>query len=216
MQNLEECLKKLGDENWRDISNSIIYVRCPESLEVLKKAGFSVDGRNDGFICMCFIDHLKGLSFYVIAAAHIRNTNIFVSKENKSSSLVLAACDFAECLYLNQENMEVDLSNYFSYAGSIMKEYEEPFEEAVALRDITELDDFRKPFFPDEIEVLLIGKDFGQERVYVRAERFGENCLYGVLVDEPSNKSAGLACGDEIDFMLVDRDGKSSTVHVLK
>ena len=170
-KNLESCLKPLGTEDWRNISNSIVYVRYSQGLDILKKAGFEVDSRNDGFIGMCFVDHVEGLSFYVIAAAHIRDNNIFLSKENKSSRLILRALGLKDCLYLNQENIEVDLSRYYSYAGDIMKEFEEPFEEAVSIRDITELDDFRKPFSPDEIEVLLIGKAFGQECVMVRAEQ---------------------------------------------
>ena len=208
-------MKKLNDENWRNISNSIVYIRCKEKLEILKKAGFEVDPRNDGFIAMCFINHLEGLSFYVIAAAHIRDTNIFVCKKNKSSVLVIGAEELKECLYLNQECMEINLPQYYSYAADVMKKYEEPFEEAVSIRDITELDEFRKPFFPDDIEVLLIGKDFDQERVFVRAERYGGNCLYGVLLDEPGEKT-GLHKGDEIDFMLLEKDGRSSTVHVVK
>ncbi len=212
-EKLELCLKNLGAENWRNICNSLVYIRCPQKLEVLKKASFEVDSRNDGFIAMCFVDHAEGLCFYVIAAAHIRDNNIFVSRENKASRLIFKASEFEKCLYLNQENIEVDLSRYYSYAGAIMKEFEEPFEEAVAIRDITELDDFRRPFNPDEIEVMLIGKEFGQKRIFVRAERFGENCLYGIIVSEPG-ADTGFCKGDEIDFMLVEREGKLSTVHV--
>ena len=212
-KNLESCLKPLGTEDWRNIANSIVYVRYSQGLDILKKAGFEVDSRNDGFIGMCFVDHVEGRSFYVIAAAHIRDNNIFLSKENKSSRLILRALGLKDCLYLNQENIEVDLSRYYSYAGDIMKEFEEPFGEAVSIRDITELDDFRKPFSPDEIEVLLIGKAFGQERVMIRAEQYGENCLKGILLDEPQAK-AGMHKGDEIDFMLVEREGGFSTVHL--
>ena len=214
-QNLESCLKKLNNENWRNISNSIVYIRCKDKLDVLKKAGFEVDPRNDGFIAMCFINHVEGLSFYVIAAAHIRDTNIFVSRENKNSQLIIGAGELQNCMYLNQECMEINLTQYYSYADSVMKDYEQDFEEAVSIRDITELDDFRKPFSPDDIEILLIGKNFGQERVFVRAERFGNNCLYGILLNEPQNNT-GLHKGDEIDFILVEKDGKSSTVHVVK
>ena len=214
-KNLESCLKPLGTEDWRKIYNSIVYVRYSQGLDILKKAGFEVDSRNDGFIGMCFVDHVEGLSFYVIAAAHIRDNNIFLSKENKSSRLILRALGLKDCLYLNQENIDLDLSRYYSYAQNIIKNYEEPFEEAVEIRDITELDGFRKPFWPDEIEVLLIGGAGQQERVFVRAERFGENCLFGLLVDEPE-LFEGIHKGDEIDFMLIEREGKSSTVHVVK
>ena len=84
MEKLEAFLKKLGEESWRDICNSVVFIRCPEMLDVLKKAGFEVDSRNDGFIAMCFVDHMEGLSFYVIAAAHIRDNNIFVSSYHYS------------------------------------------------------------------------------------------------------------------------------------
>ena len=215
MENLEGCLKKLGDENWRELTNTVVYIRCAKKLEVLKTAGFKVDPRNDGFLAMCFIDHVKGLCFYIISAAHIRGSDIFVSPENKSSAIILGAQDLAECLYLNQQYIEIDLSRYFDYAASIKKDYEQNIDDVLYIRDITELDDFRKPFFPDDIEVLLIGKDFGQERIFVRSEHYGESGLTGIILDEPQ-KSTGLHQGDEIDFMLVERDGKLSTVHVVK
>ena len=215
MANLESCLKTLGKEDWREITNSMIYIRCPQKLEVLSKAGFKVDPRNDGFLAMCFIDHTKGLSFYVISAAHIREADIFVSPENKSSSMIFAAQDLVECLYLNQQYIETDLSRYFDYAAGIIKDYEQNIDDVLYIRDITELDDFRKPFFPDDIEVLLIGKDFGQERIFVRSEHYGDNGLTGIILDQPQ-KAKGLKKGQEIDFMLVERDGKLSTVHAVK
>ena len=215
MENLETYLKKLNEENWRNITNSVVYIRSPEKLEILKTAGFDVDSRNDGFIAMCFVDHIEGLSFYVIAAAHIRDQNIFISKENKSSSLIFRIQGLSECFYLNQEYINVDFLRWDSYAKEIISSYEADCEEAVEMRDITELDDFRNPFFPDDIEVLLLGKSFGQKRVYVRAQRYGENCLYGCLLDEPPVET-GLHKGDEIDFMLIEREGKYSTVHVCR
>ena len=27
MENLEGCLKKLGDENWRELTNTVVYIR---------------------------------------------------------------------------------------------------------------------------------------------------------------------------------------------
>lgn len=213
MENLEKYLKKLGDEKWRDICNSIVYVRCPAMLETLAKAGFEVDSRNDGFICVCFIDHMEGMSFYVIAAAHIRNENIFICKENKSSQLIIRMQALKECLYLNQNYMNMDFLRWDSYIRSVIHDYEEPYEEAVEIRDIMELDEFRNPVSPDEIEVLLIGKETGQERVMVRAEKYGDNCLKGILLNEPES-AIGIHKGDEIDFMLVEREGGFSTVHV--
>ena len=95
------------------------------------------------------------------------------------------------------------------------KDYEQNIDDVLYIRDITEIDDFRKPFFPDDVEVLLIGKDFGQERIFVRSEHYGENGLTGIILDEPQ-KATSLHKGQEIDFMLIERDGKLSTVHAVK
>ena len=215
MQNLESCLKALGQENWRNITNSMIYIRCPQKLEILQKAGFEVVGRNDGFLALCFVDHLKGLCFYVIAAAHIGEDRVFVSKENKSSQLVFPVGELADCVYLNQDFIEADLSRYYSYVDEIIKQFEDNYEEAVDIRKISKLDDFRQPQFPDNIEVVLIGKGLEQEKVWVRATQFGMNCIYGILLDEP-RQDFGVHKDDLIDIMLIERDGKMSTVHALK
>ena len=215
MENLEACLKKLGEEDWREITNTIVYIRCKEKLELLKKAGFKIDPRNDGFLALTFIDHAKGLSFYAISGAHIRGSDIFVSPENKSSSIILSAEALEDCPYLNQQYIEIDLSQFFYYADSVKRDYEQNIDDVLYIRDITELDDFRKPFFPDDVEVLLLGKTFGQERIFVRTEHYGEKGLSGILLDQPE-KAEGLHKGDEIDFMLVERDGKLRTLHVVK
>ena len=218
MENLEACLKKLGEENWRELANTLVYIRCAEKLMLLKNAGFKVDSRNDGFLALCFIDHAKGLSFYVICAAHIRAADIFVSPENKSSAIIFTAEALKDCPYLNQQYIAIDFSRYFDYVQTVKKEYEQGLDDVLYIRDITELDDFRKPFFPDDIEVLLLGKDFGQERIFVRAEHYGpddQNGLTGLLLDQPV-KAKTLNKGDLIDFMLVERNGKLCTIHVVK
>lgn len=215
MADLEECLKDLGRENWRNIANSMIYIRCPDKLEVLRKAGFEVVGRNDGVLALCFVDHLKGVCFYVIAAAHIGQDRVFVSKENKSSQLVFPVGELDGYLYLNQDFIEADLSHYYSYVDEIMKEFEKNYEEAVDLRKILELDDFRDPQFPDNIEVVLLAKGLEQEKVWIRATQFGLNCIYGILLDEPQ-QDFGVHKDDLIDLMLIERDGKMCTVHAVK
>lgn len=215
MENLETYLKKINEENWRNICNSVVYVRCPQKLDLLKKAGFEVDPRNDGFLAMCFIEHNEGVSFYIISPAHIRNENIFVSRENKSSSLIFRAKDLSECFYLNQDFIQIDLTRYYSYADALKKEYETGIDDIMDSRDLEELDEFREPFFPDDVQILLVGKTFGQEKQIVRIQRFGENCLYGILLNEPS-KATGLHKGDEVDFMFVEREGGLSTIHIVK
>lgn len=215
MENLESCLKTLGKEDWRNITNSMIYIRCPQKLEVLQKAGFEVVGRNDGFLALCFVDHVEGLSFYVIASAHIGQDRVFVSKENKSSQLIFRVGDLLDCSYLNQDFIEADFSQYYSYIDEIIAQFEKACEEAVDIRKLTELDDFRDPQFPDNIEVVLIGKGLEQEKVWIRSEKFGPNCIYGTLLDEP-RQDFGLHKDDLIDMMLIDRDGKSSTIHAVK
>ena len=212
---LETYLVSLEKEDWHNICNSIVYVRCRDKMEVLRKAGFEVDPRNDGILALCFIDHNEGLSFYVIAAAHIRADNIFVSKENKASCVILHAVAMPFALCLKSDFINADAAQYEAYVTQIVRQYEYGLDDAIKMRGITELDGFRKPFFPDDIEVLLLGKDFGQERIFVRSEHYGENGLTGIILDEPQ-KAASLHKGDEIDFMLVEKDGKFSTIHVIK
>ncbi|MBO4532390.1 MAG: hypothetical protein J5726_01645 [Treponema sp.] len=213
--NLEAFLESLEKADWHDICNSIVYVRCPEKMEVLRKAGFAVDPRNDGVLALCFIDHGEGLSFYVIAAAHIRADNIFVSKENKAACVILRAASIPTALCLKSDFINADVNTYEAYVSQIVKQYEYGLDDAIKMRNITELDGFRKPFFPDDIEVLLLAKGLEQERVFVRACKYGEGCLYGQLLDEP-DQDFGVHKDEVIDFMVLDREGTLSTVHLKK
>jgi hypothetical protein len=212
---LETYLVSLEKEDWHNICNSIVYVRCRDKMEVLRKAGFEVDPRNDGILALCFIDHNEGLSFYVIAAAHIRADNIFVSKENKASCVILHAAAMPFALCLKSDYINADVAQYESYVTQIVRQYEYGLDDAIKMRGISELDDFRKPFFPDDIEILLLGKGLEQERVFVRACKYGEGCLYGQLLDEP-DQDFGVHKDEVIDFMVLDREGTLSTVHLKK
>ncbi len=212
---LETYLVSLEKEDWHNICNSIVYVRCRDKMEVLRKAGFEVDPRNDGILALCFIDHNEGLSFYVIAAAHIRADNIFVSKENKASCVILRAVAMPFALCLKSDFINADAAQYEAYVTQIVRQYEYGLDDAIKMRGITELDGFRKPFFPDDIEVLLLAKGLEQERVFVRACKYGEGCLYGQLLDEP-DQDFGVHKDEVIDFMVLDREGTLSTVHLKK
>lgn len=213
MEKLENYLKKIEEENWRNLVNSLVYVRCPGELENLKKVGFEVDGRNDGFLAICYVNHEEGISFSVVAAAHLREDRIFASRENKSSVMTYRIEGLKEYEYLNQNYISAASVQYAWYIEDIVAKYEKNCEEAVEIRSLEELDGFRKPFYPDEIEVVLIGKAFGQEKVWVRVEKFGENALKGVLISEPSS-ACGVCKGDMIDFMLVEQNGRRMTIHV--
>ena len=212
---LEAFLFPLEKENWRDICNSIVYLRCPQKLEVLRKAGFDVDSRNDGVLALCFVDHNEGLSFYVIAAAHIRADNIFVSKENPASVVLLRASSMPDALCLKSDYINADVTRYESYVTQIVRQYEYGIDDAIKMRGIPELDDFRKPFFPDDVEVLLLGKGLEQEKAFVRCCKYGQSCLYGQLLDEPT-QDFGIHKGQQIDFMVLEREGGLSTVHLKK
>ena len=214
-KNLEAYLVSLYREDWHNICNTLVYLRCKEKMDLLKKAGFEVDPRNDGVLALCFIDHEQGLSFYVIAAAHIRADNIFVSKENPASQVLLRASSMQNAPCLKSDYINADLSRYESYVTQIVRQYEYGLDDAIKMRGITELDDFRKPFFPDDVEVLLLSKELEQERVFVRLCKYGQGCLYGELLDEP-DQDFGIHKGQIIDFMVLQREGGLSTVHLKK
>lgn len=214
-KNLEAYLVSLYREDWHNICNTLVYLRCKEKMDLLKKAGFEVDPRNDGVLALCFIDHEQGLSFYVIAAAHIRADNIFVSKENPASQVLLRASSMQNALCLKSDYINADVSRYESYVTQIVRQYEYGLDDAIKMRGITELDDFRKPFFPDDVEVLLLSKELEQERVFVRLCKYGQGCLYGELLDEPT-QDFGIHKGQQIDFMVLEREGGLSTVHLKK
>jgi len=214
-KDLEKYLLPLEKEDWHNICNSIVFVRCPDKMDLLRKAGFEVDPRNDGILALCFIDHNEGLSFYVIAAAHIRADNIFVSKENKASCVILHAVTMPAAPCLKSDFINADAAQYESYVSQIVRQYEYGIDDAIKMRGISELDEFRKPFFPDDIEILLLKKGCDQERVFVRACKYGEGCLYGQLLDQPA-QDFGLNKGDLIDFMVLQREGGLSTLHLVK
>ena len=96
-----------------------------------------------------------------------------------------------------------------------IKQFEKDYEEAVDIRKILKLDEFRDPQFPDNIEVVLLAKGLEQEKVWIRATQFGLNCIYGILLDEPQ-QDFGVHKDDLIDLMLIERDGKMCTVHAVK
>lgn len=84
------------------------------------------------------------------------------------------------------------------------------------MRQIDVLDEFRHPFFPDDIEVFFVGENVQPENMWLRLTRLEDKTFYEKLLDEP-NQDVGFHMNDEMDFIIARQsDDSIVAIHIVK
>lgn len=215
MSDLEENLKPLDTLFWRNIISSLIYIRCPDEIKSLKKAKYHINSQDDGIFAVCYLDHRNGISFEVLATAHLSESEIIISRINNRTPKVYRMESFLKNDALTQDFFEKETIKFQDKLSSITDAYNYDYQEAIETRKITELDPFRFNQFPDDIKILIIGKKITTEEIWVRANHMEGTTIFGELLNEP-NQDIGLHCGDVISFNLIkNKESIIQPVHFL-
>lgn len=198
---IEKDLKLFKDTPFRNIERNFVYVRCPDILQS-QKDEYEIFDKDDGIFGIGYIDHEAGLSVRMISAAHIENNKLIVGKDNKEIMTIFRAEAIQDEYYYPISFKEVNLELFGFYAECIMEGYYSSCKKAIELRDFEILDQFRHPFYPDDIEISFIGNKIGKENIWLRLTKIKKNVFYGTLLNEPI-QNLGYHLGDEIPFNLV-------------
>lgn len=195
---------KAKEYSFRDIYHKICYIELED--DKLKKFAEEFPNRAEatGILGYGYIDHQAGLTFELLARAKKNIDGSIVGFEgNDKVTFKYRFGSIAECPLMVLEESSF-ISQYVDKIDMVNDGYK--VNEAVAMtREINLIDVCRSPEFPDDVLVVLFKKGNQPEGCWVRCESIGENCLKGVLLNEP-NANFNIHAGEIIDFGLVNNE----------
>lgn len=206
----EKDLRLFKDVNFREIERQFVYVRAPELLKTYEDL-YQISKNDDGFFGLGYVDHEAGLTVRIIAPAHIEANQLVVGGDNKEVMSLLRVEAIEEDSFCPIDIEEIDLGLYGVYAEQAMSYYE-GCEGAVEVRGIEILDQFRHPYYPDDVEIHFIGEKIETENMWLRLTRVEDKTFYGTLLDEPVQK-LGIHIGEETSFNIIQM--KDESIHAL-
>ena len=208
----ENSLLEIKKASFRDIERNYVYIKCPDWLKTQTDI-LEISEKDDGIFGLGYVDHEAGLTIRIISCAHIENNQLITGKENKEVMSMIRVEAIENELFYPISVEEIDLKKYGHYVEETMHYYES-CEEAVKVRSIEVLDEFRHQFYPDDIEIHFVGKKIEPENMWLRITKLKDKSFYGTLLDEPVQK-IGIHIGDVISFNIHQfEDGSLHALHV--
>lgn len=154
-----------------------------------------------------YIDSEAGVTLEVIAAGK-RSDDRFRFFEADPHNRVLIRMDGMESArFLIIPDDEGNLKNRYSAKIEPLTTYDVS-EEVEHSRTMVFLDGCRHPFYPDDVQVLLIKEGLNHEQCWARINGLGDHCIMGLLLNEP-NQDFGYHNGEQIGFFVRENEDKS-------
>ena len=210
-------LRSFSETGFREIYQKFIYIHCRELLDMILPR--ELDGSITGLVAYCYIDRTAGLSFrpVMIASVKERNLQVFTFPHMDDTLYILRLGDGA-----------VDPDKYRFFDMSVVGFDTEPFREMKEDIDSTYsagemveylrsgkaafLDKYRNPYFPDDVQALLVNDENMAEQVWVRLTFITENGeIFGELLNEPY-RDQGCHEGDMIELEEMGAQDKTALV----
>lgn len=211
---MKHKLKPMKEASFRDLYRTFLFIKCPDMLKGISDT-FELSDGDDGVFALGYVDYQAGLTFRVIAPAHFDGDKIVIGKQKPDVMFMFRADSVQDCTYVSFEPDEMDYVPYYDYI-EVAQSYEKDLDEVVEMRQIDVLDQFRHPFFPDDVEIFFVGEKIQPENMWLRLTKIKDKTLYGKLLDEP-NQDVGFHVGDEMDFIIARQpDDSIVAVHIVK
>ena len=170
-------------------------------------------GSDDGVIAFGYLDYQAGISFDIIATAHIFDNNLSISCVDKSTRRKIRHGFFDRMhivKVLDLIDTNISLDDFYCEVAAHEIYYRNLDHDIEALRSNTDLDTSRHPSFPDDIQIQLVKDGRIVEAPWARCSKLDRDTgfMYAKLINEPRNEF-GFHMDDEIPFKVIEaEDGK--------
>ena len=154
-KDLEKSLKNISEMTFREFDCKVLYIRCPMLLKLMDIES----GSDDGVIAFAYLDYQAGISFDIIATAHIFDNNLSISCVDKSTRRKIRHGFFDRMpmvKVLDLIDTNISLDDFYYEIGAHEIYYRNLDSDIEALRSNTDLDTSRHPSFPDDIQIQLV------------------------------------------------------------
>ena len=205
-KDLEKSLKNISEMTFREFDCKFLYIRCPMLLKLMNIES----GSDDGVIAFGYLDYQAGISFDIIATAHIFDNNLSISCVDKSTRRKIRHGFFDRMhmvKVLDLIDTNISLDDFYCEVAAHEIYYRNLDHDIEALRSNTDLDTSRHPSFPDDIQIQLVKDGRIVEAPWARCSKLDRDTgfMYAKLINEPHNKF-GFHMGDDIPFKVIEAD----------
>lgn len=204
---------------FKDLYQQLVYIEDEKTLNVMKM-GYQVKASGDetGILAYGYINKEGLLCFNVFSLVKLKGEEIVSFNDepmlNKINHVVKRE-DVNNCKALSMELDPDILLRYLDRSIEINKE-NHISEDLDLLRSLKELDDFRHPLYPDEVEAFIYRPSDNQtQNIWAKAKSVGQGCVLAELVT-PVPKDFLYAVGDNLSLKLYDIQGRLELVNIIE
>ncbi len=188
LQGEEVHMDTLGNIGFRQLFHRLVLLKAPGIKDLFVEDLKAPDGF-DAVLTYPYIDRMAGLTFDVLAPARFDDERVFggmalLQVQNRRMMLRRGGVP-DETLVKIPRDVGALTETYAEHIAMIDEHYRDN-EGVLATRRAEALDHLRNRDFPDDVRVLLAGKDYPNEEVWVRLMGIDEpGYPYGWLMNEP-------------------------------
>lgn len=189
--------------NFREIEQQLCIVLDTQLPKLLCS---DAAAEANAVICYGYVDKASGLTFEVLCIASYIEGDYTIVNENKSVSAKVRAEKFQHSKIITIDNAAI--MKRFDARIKFIKDVYYSGAQVELMRNFTSLDKFRHPFYPDDIQAILLAEGIKPESIWVRLKEYildmNKGTMYyeGELLNSPFDNRYNLSIGDSVYLVV--------------
>lgn len=196
------------DRKWFLIENYRELKRI-NKLFNFKKSKYPVVGYS-------YIDHECGISMRILGNIKYENKELVLDRRNIDEMVNILR--YSEMEFLDVQEIETDVLRKIKYVDEVEEDMDRYYanESVLSLRKDNLLNPYRDPVFPDDVQFLIVSKDYPNgEIIWGRLEDKSDDRYIVSVIVEP-NQDYGIRLGDLVELKYVEREVYKGLVFIKK
>lgn len=190
--------RELKDFNFREIDRkfSITEEISDKTKSILNRAGLDIPDEDDMMLLYGYIDIEAGITFEFVCTCHRSDDgSLICTDRDKSMGFKLRYGSFTERLKVLKSG---EYPERYDYIAKVIEEAYYDGTDYWETRNMEELDPFRMPGYPDDLQVLFLKERQNAEMIWTRCRDVSIDGRISVeLLNEPDG-DLGVHLGDKV------------------
>lgn len=198
----EDALYPVEQAGFRDFFHRFIYLDRDGAVE--SWAGKLLEKEDTGVIAYGYFDDRRGLTFRLLAAAALNGRSVVPSRRLDDTSTNIRRQDLTRERYLPLSPDQPEMEQFREREGVIRSWFDTRDASLAKLRDMEELDEWRTPNYPDNVQAFLFKPGFIPEQVWVKPNSVIGGRISGELLSEPKG-GFGVHMGSVVPIRIFEK-----------
>ena len=192
--------------NFREIEHNLCVV-MDARMPMILCPGENID--SNAVICYGYVDKTAGFTFEVLCLASYVDGDYTIVNENKEVGMKVRGETYENAEIIPIRNAAI--MKRFKHRIDIIENGYYSNDDVEAARKNYSIDQFRHPFFPDDVQAILFAEGLKPETIWVRLTRYagsqgGIECFEGTLLNTPFDPKYNLRGNESVIVAVSDSD----------